>query len=379
MERGEQLERGIRAGLACSPLPSNHKTVKKTIQIIFVNVVLLFGMFCFVEISLLVIVNTKLLMYMPRAARMSLYNESRNIIQFLPGCAEYDPELTYVLKKNAECVFRNIEYRTRYRMNSLGLRDDEITLQKPEIIVLGDSFTMGWGVEQDETYAKIIEKKLGMRTLNAGISSYGTVREMKLLNRIDTNHLKYLLIQYSENDIMENHAFEKNRYTPTNEKWYLWLQQKRNYYFRKYTFTLIKLIKNNFIAMVKTYYKPEYTGNSKHDSGKYGEDITEAKKKEVDLFLHALKRNTKINYNKTKVIVFELSEPSWYTGDFIRHFQERASKDTTHEYDSFQVLDVMKRLEKDDFFHIDEHINHNGHSKVANMLVDEINRVEEGN
>ena len=81
-------------------------------------------------------------------------------------------------------------------MNRLGLRDDEASLRAPAVVVLGDSYAMGWGVAQDETIAEVIERETGLRALNAGIASYGTVREMRLLDRIDTSRLRYLVIQY---------------------------------------------------------------------------------------------------------------------------------------------------------------------------------------
>ena len=62
-------------------------------------------------------------------------------------------------------------------------------------------------MEQDETYAQIIEKKSGYKVLNAGVASYGTVKECKLLDRIDLSRLKYLIVHYSNNDFAENNFF----------------------------------------------------------------------------------------------------------------------------------------------------------------------------
>jgi len=41
----------------------------------------------------------------------------------------------------------------------------------------------------------VLEKNTNRKVLNAGISSFATVREMILLNRLDTSNLKYLIIQ----------------------------------------------------------------------------------------------------------------------------------------------------------------------------------------
>ena len=109
------------------------------------------------------------------------------------------------------CQFNISENSEEYFINSLGVRDDEESLTKPSIVFLGDSFTMGWGVSQTESFPSLIEKATGQRALNAGISSYGTAREIKLLERVDTSNLKYLVIQYCLNDDEENNTFVSNQ------------------------------------------------------------------------------------------------------------------------------------------------------------------------
>jgi lysophospholipase L1-like esterase len=127
----------------------------------------------------------------------------RNVIQVMPECAIYDEALTYILRPG-RCTFASREFANEYRINSLGLRDDEESLAKPDVVVLGDSLTMGWGVNQGETYVAVFEALTRRKTLNAGISSYGTVRELRLLERIDRSALRDVVIQYMNNDVGEN-------------------------------------------------------------------------------------------------------------------------------------------------------------------------------
>jgi len=131
------------------------------------------------------------------------------LIHLEPECARYDPELLYTLRPG-QCVFSNWEFSTEIRVNSLGVRDDEASLRTPEIIVLGDSHALGWGVDQDEVFAQRIERGSPFTVLNTGISSYATVRQMRLLDRIDTTNLKYLIVQYCDNDYRENKEFYAN-------------------------------------------------------------------------------------------------------------------------------------------------------------------------
>lgn len=130
----------------------------------------------------------------------------RPLPQWRAESSRYDPQLTYTLRPG-RFVFRAREFANEYRVNSLGVRDDEESLLGPEIVVLGDSHAMGWGVEQDETFAQLVEQHTGRRVLNAAVSSYGTVREMRLLDRIDVSKMRYLVVQYCGNDLEENDHF----------------------------------------------------------------------------------------------------------------------------------------------------------------------------
>jgi hypothetical protein len=78
---------------------------------------------------------------------------------------------------------RTNEFDVSYAINSLGLRDREVGQQKPagvcRILMLGDSFTEGDGVEQDQTFSSRLQALLdregrGARwqVLNGGVGSY---------------------------------------------------------------------------------------------------------------------------------------------------------------------------------------------------------------
>ncbi|HEY6505513.1 MAG TPA: hypothetical protein VIZ28_16175 [Chitinophagaceae bacterium] len=53
----------------------------------------------------------------------------------------------------------------------------------------------------------------GEKVLNAGMSSYGTARELKNLYRLDTSGLQTLIIQYGRNDEVENEQFVRDNYS----------------------------------------------------------------------------------------------------------------------------------------------------------------------
>jgi hypothetical protein len=142
------------------------------------------------------------------------------ILQMDLDIVTYDPELTYLLRPGPS-RFANREFDTAIEGNSAGLRDDEASLDHPDLIVLGDSYSFGWGVEKEETYAQILERRTGLKVLNAAMSSYGTAREMILLERLDLSAARAVVVQYFLNDYSENRAFADGDFsleiTPENE------------------------------------------------------------------------------------------------------------------------------------------------------------------
>src|SRR5215831_11818654 len=146
---------------------------------------------------------------------------NRALIQFNPQCARYDPDVTYTLKPGG-CTFGNLEFENKYDVNHLGLRDSADDLVAPDVIVIGDSHAMGWGVDQNQSFPRVLGQKTGLKVLNAAVSSYATVREMRMLDRLDASHMKVLVIQYADNDQPENRAFrdEHNQLTITSRQQY---------------------------------------------------------------------------------------------------------------------------------------------------------------
>ncbi len=102
--------------------------------------------------------------------------------------AMYSPELGWMNRPGAEGWHVDIGYHIR--INSHGLRGPEISLDKPKgvfrILGLGDSFSFGWGVEEDKTYLRVLESKLrvaGYRieVLNAGVPAWHSVQSLGYL------------------------------------------------------------------------------------------------------------------------------------------------------------------------------------------------------
>ncbi len=128
---------------------------------------------------------------------------TRRIWQHQVDCVDFDDQLIYKPKEGA-CQFSNAEFDTRLNFSAEG----RFTGKKPAgigIAILGDSHAMGWGVQDEETFAAELQKLAKRPVYNLAVSSYGTVRELLrleksgLLQKVDT-----VIIQYCENDLEEN-------------------------------------------------------------------------------------------------------------------------------------------------------------------------------
>ncbi len=277
-----------------------------------------------------------------------LYRGERNIVQYTPEFGRYDSELSYTLKPG-QFIFRNREFANEYRVNHLGLRDDEESLNKPSIIVLGDSLAMGWGVEQEETFAQVIEKSQGIRVLNAAISSYGTAREIMSLSRFDCENLKYLIIQYCDNDFEENKEFFLSKNTlpiMSEEKYQSYVEKhlrRKNYYPGKYLNRTLKEVRHR-------------------------NDQVENQKGEAEYFLNVL-AHSKTSLDKVQIIVLETNMYAANDSDFTQKISEELTKREYPEYiENIQLLDVSKVLDPSHYFPLDGHLTEKGHKIIAEML-----------
>lgn len=138
------------------------------------------------------------------SVQKNLYMKAtRSIWQNQVSCVDFDDELIYKPKIGA-CQFNNAEFRTTLNFSAEG----RFTGEKPAgvgIAVIGDSHAMGWGVQDEETFAAELQKLTGRPVYNLAVASYGTVREVlrleksSLLDKVDT-----IIIQYYNNDLPEN-------------------------------------------------------------------------------------------------------------------------------------------------------------------------------
>jgi len=97
-----------------------------------------------------------------------------------------------------------------YESNNLGARDDEDynnNLPKNSILLIGDSFAEGYGVNLKQTFSKILENKTGRKVLNFGSAGhFGAVQQeilyRKLASKLPHNEIIYFFLP--SNDFTDN-------------------------------------------------------------------------------------------------------------------------------------------------------------------------------
>jgi hypothetical protein len=304
--------------------------------------------------------------FMVRAYRLYYDLYDYRIVQFQQEHAVHDPMLFYRLKPNSRFEFYNREFRDSFIVNSQGFRDDESSLRTPSIICLGDSYFMGWGVKQDETVAQQLEKISGMKTLNAAISSYGTVREMRLLNQLSLDSLKFLVIQYCPNDWEENIFFVKNNYElPVSSRQTLESLQKQYASKRVY-------FPGKYFALI-TILSLKLQLNKIHNLFPFGENTDKSgnvpASEKAAVFLDIMKRGMPAS-TRPEIIITYVGDYEDLDNEFLDNVSSIATTDRFKNKNNQQVrtINLKQLLSKDDYFLLDRHLRSSGHKKIANAI-----------
>ncbi|HET9358467.1 MAG TPA: SGNH/GDSL hydrolase family protein [Vicinamibacterales bacterium] len=131
---------------------------------------------------------------------------------------EFDPELGWRLKPGTYTVKAPQAFRTHVvSINQMGLREAHTTPRRTplvrRVVVLGDSFTFGQGVDDETLFTTQLERRLNepqadtrYEVINAGVPGYGTGQEWlltrRLMDRGVVGHV-YVLNLFT-NDLLDN-------------------------------------------------------------------------------------------------------------------------------------------------------------------------------
>ena len=282
-----------------------------------------------------------------------------NVETYLP-----DQNMIWRLKPNQETY-------TKYglkpvQINSAGLRDREFAIDKPEnvyrVLVLGNSCTYGWGVGQEEMYAKLLEKKLnsvsGQRTfevINGGVIGYSIAQELE--------YLKSDGIKWNPDMIIVSHTFnEGKRVNPSSPQE---LKDK--------VFTSLRV--KNFLRNIALYhYIVEH--NFSHQYVQLAKRITEDKTwidtTAFRLYQDNLQQIVDIcQANKIKTVFFITVTKNQILNDstqYSRHQNAMMTVADRNQLLRISAMDILRKNRSQELFVDGGHPNELGHQLIADEI-----------
>lgn len=261
----------------------------------------------------------------------------------------------YVYKaRPGGCRLDNLEYHTTLRSDRNGFRNPD-TQAEADIALIGDSHTQGFGVEDDQTFAAVLQSRYGFRTRNLGIASYATWRELEALKAYSRGE-RIVVIQYCDNDLRENQLALK--LTPEE--------------FRRQ-------VKERWTAIVANYGQGKARGwsvplldlgrrllHGRYQSIQASQSLQRRNITiEAEAFARILSAFEALLRDK-RIIVFESSGHGLNHPSFKDAFAAAIARFAPTL--KVSVLDSASFLEASDYYFLDDHLNPAGHAHVADRV-----------
>ena len=136
------------------------------------------------------------------------------------------------LVPNTDSRFEQPDFSYIQHVNNLGLRGKDTSFKKPpghyRVLMLGDSFTMGKGVEDDQTFSALLEVSLNRQrvcgsttfeVLNGGVDSYAPILSyLQLSGDLAPLEADLVLLDLDLSDLLQEAAYrEEAVYDSTGE------------------------------------------------------------------------------------------------------------------------------------------------------------------
>lgn len=136
-----------------------------------------------------------------------------------PQCKVIDSYLVHSFIPNSECYVSAKEWNVTYKINSHGWRDYEHTWGKPKdtyrILIIGDSFTEGQGVEIKQTYGKLLESEFKdqsdkkVEVITAGMAGWSPLPEYLYLGKYGLSyHPDLVILTFNTTDFRDEYFHE---------------------------------------------------------------------------------------------------------------------------------------------------------------------------
>ena len=313
---------------------------------------------------------------------------------------EADENLGWKLKANIDMIHKapTGEYNYSIKTNSQGQRGPEQVILEDDyvILVIGDSFTFGQGVEEEEIFFNKL-KGFSLKIINTGVSGYNTKQELEVAKKFMLNQKVDLVIVgfFAGNDVTDNLLTEpefkvENGYLKIKDGEEISLKEwvKRNIKTVTYSVELIRSVPalkglKEFLISVGLLYDTkspvfqviqeippiEYVEAGWKETEKVIEEMQEIGLREDIKFII-------LNIPNLYQVKDILKEQSFEVGkDYDKFYPEkRMEKIVANKSNVIQVtlLKEFRESEESLFFPFDPHWNKMGHEIAGNKIIKEV-------
>lgn len=141
-----------------------------------------------------------------RYQRQSVEESIRKSESMAPGMILYDANLGWKLNPDWSGKHQHYDFDASYSINSDGFRGLNSKSGEYDYMVVGDSFSFGLGVDDNETFTALLNQESSIYSFNNySVPGYSTDQQLLLIRDLmDNKKSSVLLIVYLGNDIFDN-------------------------------------------------------------------------------------------------------------------------------------------------------------------------------
>ncbi len=263
-----------------------------------------------------------------------------------------DPLIGPWNRSNTSVRHKSNCFDVSYQFNNIGARDnkdyDDTSFNK-SIIVLGDSFPFGHGLNVDKTFFKIIDKELESEVINLSVSGTNPMHYLKRFEYFtkNKNYSEIIYFFLPQNDFsIEDITHNQNS---INKNYYQLFKNKLSKF--TYSFNTLATIKFIYFNKDKSYDNFSYNIKDKdliNETFIFIEEVMKVKNKKKTLIIIPTRKDFQ-SINKSK----NYKKLYWY-----KKIKEISYK---HNFKIIDLYDVFKVDEQFKYYHkCDGHWNEYG-------------------
>ncbi len=301
------------------------------------------------------------------------YFRTRNVFQYNTEYVVFDAGKGYTIAPNLHTPYNNKEFTSTVTTNQLGYRDDNASLNNPDVLILGDSYAWGWGVEEKDGVEKQYEKLTGKKALNMSVPGYSNIQQLLTLfswERRGTLQGKHIMLFFCYNDLLDNENtsfnafpyFVKNGnsiqlHTPTKTDFDNWQDATNKWMIHS------KLAANSVLA----FYAMAAIKNAGSKDVYKDYQATTNRLNGAEAFMYVAENLAALQaQQQAQITIAYIPSYSYYTTG-QQDVSYKLVTDVCNKL-HFRFADLSPVLNINDYYPLDKHWNAEGHRKAAEYI-----------